>query len=136
MLLFYTSPEVYTIIGMVSRCYCGADSNNVFVIDSDGSLYKCWDDIGHIELAVGNINTSIEYNSTLFSYIQYSAVDDPACSDCAVLPIRMGGCPHRRLQSLPDRCSEFKDHLEEFLLITADNVIKARNKEKENDQTV
>ena len=48
MLLFYTSPEVYTIIGMVSRCYCGADSNNVFVIDSDGSLYKCWDDIGHI----------------------------------------------------------------------------------------
>lgn len=118
------------------RCYCGADSNNVFVIDSDGSLYKCWDDIGHIERAVGNINTNIEYNSTLFSYIQYSAVDDPDCSDCAVLPICMGGCPHRRVQSLPDRCSEFKDHLEEFLLITADNVIKARSKENENVQAV
>lgn len=108
------------------RTYCGADRNNVFVIDSDGALYKCWDDIGHLDLSVGNIKDNIDLNKTFISYMGYCALDDEGCKECPVLPVCMGGCPHRRVFNLPDRCSEFKDHLEEFLKITAERIISER----------
>ena len=65
----------------------GADRNNVFVIDSDGELYKCWDDIGHLELSVGNIKNGLTLNKTFVSYMSYCAFDDEDCRDCPVLPI-------------------------------------------------
>lgn len=125
--------DVFSVYPNPVRTYCGADRNNVFVIDSDGELYKCWDDIGHLELSVGNIKNGLTLNKTFVSYMSYCAFDDEDCRDCPVLPICMGGCPHRRVFNLPDRCSEFKEHLEEFLKITAEKIISERESRKSNE---
>lgn len=125
-----TAAGTFTFYPNPVRCYCGADNNSVYVIDSDGSLYKCWDDIGHKDLAVGNIKEGLNYSPTFFAYMQYSALDDDDCKNCPALPLCMGGCPHRRLFKLPDRCSEFKDHLKEFLLITAERILEQRRQQK------
>lgn len=34
---------------------CGADSNSNLVINADGKLYKCWNDIGVEERTVGDL---------------------------------------------------------------------------------
>lgn len=37
--------------------YCSADQINGFVVDSDGSLYKCLSDIGYPERKIGTLDS-------------------------------------------------------------------------------
>lgn len=77
---------------------CGCERVSSFVIDADGSLYKCWEQIGNKEFSVGNINDdSKDYGS---SWFYKCIVSDPThreeCKNCIILPSCMaGGCPHR-----------------------------------------
>ena len=42
--------------------------------------------------------------------------DDPQCGTCPILPVCMGGCPHRFMQSGVRRCPWFKDDLDGYVL--------------------
>ena len=99
---------------------CGADCINAFVIAPDGLLYKCWNDIGIKEYAIGNIDTDSKaqkYNRSLFNtYMTYVAPDDPQCSKCKLLPICMGGCPNIRVKNNKNNCSEYMYNLEQYLV--------------------
>lgn len=99
---------------------CGADCISSFVIAPDGLLYKCWNDIGIKEYAVGHINgkkTTQKYNKVLFNkYLTYIAPDDPTCSKCKLLPICMGGCPNIRIKNNKHSCSEYMYNLEQYLV--------------------
>ena len=41
--------------------HCIADACNGWVIDDTGKIYKCWNDIGISEKAIGNINLGDNY---------------------------------------------------------------------------
>ena len=95
---------------------CGADSTRSIVIAPDGALYKCWNDIGIKEYSIGNINEAEpQYSERYYDYMMYDATADERCKDCKILPICMGGCPHRRMDNSPARCSLFKVYIENYL---------------------
>lgn len=124
---FYQYPQRY-------YSYCGADRANSLVINANGDLYKCWEDIGKMHHCIGNINSTINPIST--RQIEFLTTDptlDSTCSKCKVLPICMGGCPTRRLKGENDICVAYKDNLEKYLFEAA-KIIKTQRMEKEKEQ--
>lgn len=99
---------------------CGADSLYSFVIDSDGTLYKCWNDIGRPEKSVGNILEPIFVNMNNIEYLTLDATLNEKCSQCKYLPICMGGCPVNFAQD--ENCTYFKYHLDEYLKYVANKI--------------
>lgn len=103
---------------------CVATVHHGFVIGAEGELYKCWQDVGKPEMAIGNIHEEVPVaNHTLRA--QYctgtDAYSDPACLACDVLPICGGGCANKRLRAKQfgekelEFCSPYRDNLIPYL---------------------
>lgn len=107
---------------------CTADSQNGFVINADGSMYKCWDDIGISKRCIGNLLEQDVYNvSTLLEYMLYDPTQDEECRNCKYLPICMGGCPHRRLFDTKNRCAHIKYRLNDYMALIPSQIKERRN---------
>lgn len=84
---------------------CGCDRDEAYVIDADGGMYKCWNDIGKKEISVGNIKDSnIILNKEYLDYIMFDPTLDFQCSRCKYLPICMGGCAKLRINKEKNIC--------------------------------
>ncbi|MFC3746437.1 radical SAM protein [Paenibacillus sp. GCM10012306] len=102
----------------LASCFCGADSMSSFIIGAEGTLYKCWCDIGDEERSFGNINDNQGVaNKALLDYMMYDPTNSGSCSKCKLLPVCMGGCPFRRLANNNDKCSIYKFMLENYLTV-------------------
>ena len=97
--------------------YCSADTSNSYVIDPEGFIYKCWQNIGNKEMSVDNLSdNSDDKNTQLFyNYMCYNATEDDNCKKCKMLPICMGGCPYNRIIGA-ERCTPLKYCLDKVLL--------------------
>lgn len=76
--------------------YCCAELINSFVIDHEGYMYKCWNEVGNYKSSVGNISDG-SYDLTNFrnaKWVERNPIDYDDCRNCALLPVCMGGCPH------------------------------------------
>lgn len=94
---------------------CGADSQTSFVINADGNIYKCWDDIGIPDRVIGSlVRPSVGNVKVLMDYMLYDPTEDE-CKRCKFLPICMGGCPHKRLFDRVNRCTYMKYRLPEYI---------------------
>ena len=87
---------------------CGAVCTNGIVIDPLGDFYKCWDNIGDKTLVVGSVNTGFDYTCNLTKWTTYEFLHDSECVNCKVLPVCMGGCPHRALKNGQKRCNPIR----------------------------
>lgn len=126
----YTNRGVRTFYPISRTNSCGADSLYSFVIDADGGLYKCWDDIGIKNKSVGNILDNKFINMVNVNYMTIDPTLHPTCSKCKYLPICMGGCPVNFGKK--ENCTYFKYNLEKYLKNTAKKLIL----EKENTNLV
>lgn len=111
--------------------YCGADNINSFVIDPKGDVYKCWNDIGIKDNSVGNILEKDAIATNLTRYLNYMSYDptmDKKCVKCNLLPICMGGCPHKRITGL-DGCCDQKFTLQDYIIECANSIVYNRRKE-------
>lgn len=112
---------------------CIATNRNGFVVGPAGELYKCWNNVGHREMAVGNIHDRQLDTNLLAKYmVGVEQFDDPACLDCFYLPV-CEICPDLRFQNLfggerADICAVYKDSLPEFL--EAHYAIKRQKKKR------
>ena len=100
------------------RNYCGAEIVNFFMIDSDGTIYKCWNDVGILERRCGNLFDKPNRPSHEFlEWIQRSPMQFEECHDCKVLPLCMGGCPHlaRRSNDGNPVCDSIKFNIDRIL---------------------
>jgi uncharacterized protein len=103
--------------------YCCADSMGSHVIDPLGYMYKCWNDVGIIEKAVGNVMmTDDDVDEAMYmkniEYMFWSPFDFEECVNCNVLPICMGGCPHNGLRGAgKPQCEKWKYNLDKALLL-------------------
>lgn len=96
--------------------FCCADNVNSLVVGSDGSLYKCWSEVGNINKSVGNIkNTENKVNKKILDYIMFDPTYKDPCKDCDILPICMGGCPFQRDSKTSMQCSKYRFILEKCL---------------------
>ena len=98
--------------------YCVADLANGWVIDDKGYMYKCWNDIGMTEKAIGNINLGdnfIQNTHYLSTYSSFDPYIDDYCKDCKILPVCLGGCPNTRAER-GIMCDQIKFYLQDYLM--------------------
>ena len=110
--------------------YCCADSVNAYVIDPEGFIYKCWNDIGNAERSIGSFPDlaaiSDEQYMTLASYLLWSPFDHQKCRDCSILPICMGGCPFNgQAQGGDPQCEKWKYNIEDTLRFIYERQLQA-----------
>jgi len=109
---------------------------NSFLIDPEGNLYRCYNAVGDVSKAMGNIKNRIDYNHPRFTELfSFDPFQDEECRDCHLLPVCMGGCPDRRLrigQNRGEVCQTWKHNLQPMLeIIAASRQAKARPAPKE-----
>lgn len=98
---------------------CGAVSSNSWLIDANGDLYKCWDDVGDLSETVGNIqninSVQLYSNPNLIKWLNYSIKEDEECMKCPYLPLCMGGCPNYRIKTHKKNCNPIKNNAKQLV---------------------
>ncbi len=89
-----------TVIKQSRGQFCGANSYNHWVIDSNAQLLKCYNDLGTADVnGIGYIDKDgeeiidKEHNWTKWLGWDPFAIEE--CSSCKVLPLCMGGCSYQ-----------------------------------------
>jgi len=101
-----------------TKNYCGADSLNSYVIGADGSVYKCWHDIGNLARATGSLLSDMDIQERVYlDYMLFDPTVKGNCSQCKLLPVCMGGCPYYRADGTGDVCVSHKYVLNGFLKV-------------------
>ncbi|QDA30662.1 radical SAM protein [Thermococcus indicus] len=85
-------------------------------IDPEGYLYKCWHEIGIVEKSVGHVSSGFNENVGRW-IITYTPFDFEDCRGCGLLPVCMGGCPLRAMESKKE-CIPLTGSIEEYLKMT------------------
>ena len=100
--------------------YCTATLPGSFVIDPEGFVYKCWNDIGIKEYSIGTVD-GLASGHESSEWESYSQMDYETCRDCGLLPVCAGGCPRGCVHSggLPE-CESFKYVLDDLLIFQAE----------------
>lgn len=99
--------------------YCCAELLNSFVVDHEGVLYKCWDEVGNHKYSVGNISDkSFDLtNARNAKWVERNPLRNDDCKSCSLLPVCMGGCPHNELtHPKGKKCDMIKYHNKEIML--------------------
>lgn len=102
---------------------CGANLINNYVVNTNGDLYKCWEDIGIKKYCIGNIfeGTKDENNNNYDYVMTATGFEVEKCKDCLFLYSCVGGCPRSRLNNVTAECEinsvclNIKNNPEEFL---------------------
>ena len=111
-------------------------SSYAFIIGPEGEIYKCWNDVGHIDRIIGNIADRQPTNKLrLYRYLnETSAFSDIKCKECNVFPICEGGCGHYRYRNTFENasfnlCTRYKDAriLEESLLMSINQYSRSKS---------
>ena len=76
----------------VSYGICTAVKDGTFVVDPDGSLFKCYLDVGDQTEAFGNLDNSFENVSNIDKWLNIELPKDEECASCPVMPLCLGGC--------------------------------------------
>ena len=80
---------------------CSATAEHSYIIDPEGNLYKCWNDIGIEDYCIGNVKDGLKNNSLIANYIIGSdKYSDPECLKCKLFPICDGGCNKQRMDNV------------------------------------
>jgi uncharacterized protein len=84
--------------------FCGANSANYYVVDSKVNLLKCYNDFGTADKngigRIGEDGTEVVTNPyNLLKWLGWDPFSIPECHDCKLLPICMGGCSHKIMNS-------------------------------------
>jgi radical SAM protein with 4Fe4S-binding SPASM domain len=108
---------------------CTAMLNNFVLINADGNLFRCDQELHCKENSVGNCKTGIIHNSNLLKWLDTDIVEE--CQQCEYLPICQGGCKFYRFRNDPNLkpCVEHK-FISNTLMSLAYNLVKKNNDKK------
>ena len=102
--------------------YCMAQRLCDVVIDEQGRLYKCWEDVDTPAYSFGTLDKwdpavpteTADRMDMLTRYLNTACpVPDDECAECIWLPLCRGGCPHLRLLG-KRACLAFREHPDAF----------------------
>lgn len=115
--------------------FCGATLGNMHVIDPAGYVSRCWHSAGIPSEAMGNIhdmNNSIDSSDIAQHWQEFSPFAYPACKNCNVLPLCMGGCSHPRvfMDATEPPCDSIKQQIQ-FCVDQVGGVIKVPTEKQE-----
>lgn len=96
---------------------CGAVCAGSFVVDPEGYLYKCWDEIGMRERCVGTLAEGPRMNAQLVQWLNYEP-SDHECEECFAYPSCMGGCPNHALHGGSKQCVSQRYQVRQRMILT------------------
>jgi len=99
---------------------CCAISSSSMIIDPNGNLYKCWDDIGNSKEIVGTIYEGIRLNNNLTQWLNYNPLSNDECKECKIYPICQGGCANYVIKKNCHNCHPLKYSDNEFIDLLKD----------------
>lgn len=106
---------------------------NSFVVDPDGYLYKCWNEVGNIKSAVGNIKED-SFDITGYKnggWLKRNPLNAAKCKDCTILPVCMGGCPYNDVALKQENvCDLIKYNVKNVMLTYYENSKQEAGKEE------
>lgn len=92
---FLTKESVNKFFPSPISVACGAQCINSAVIDPNGDVFKCWEQVGLTKFKIGNI---VEGDNNVINLIKFVNMEIPhECYKCKFLPLCLGGCPHARM---------------------------------------
>lgn len=83
---------------------CSAITHGTFVIEPNGSVKKCWNDVGDYTKNIGFLSSNgleLIQNKEHDDWLNYNPFVNQDCKDCFVLPCCLGGCPWVVLNNNP-----------------------------------
>jgi uncharacterized protein len=95
-----------------TRYLCSAVCRQSVIVEPDGTLKKCYLDVGSEHGCVGTLDESMTTdNPNLSSWLTYDPFSIPECESCEVFGICFGGCPWKVRKRMPreSRCHGRKD---------------------------
>lgn len=97
-------------------CFCTAETENCYVIDEQGDVFKCWDEVGRKEYRCFNLTDpdSIDYLA-IAKYLVSDPFADEACRECVFLPLCFGGCKFQRTHLNKSVCGFTDDILQQYI---------------------
>jgi len=106
--------------------FCMVENSDGFVVNFDGTLYKCPAFIGHEAYAIGDLKTGLK------DYRQTHKLDiwkNEECISCEYLPLCFGGCRYMSLlrDGAIDGLDCKKPHLDAFLETAIKQDLKYRS---------
>jgi uncharacterized protein len=104
-------------IKLIKSNVCGAVALDSLVIEPDGTIQKCWLNIGFEKESGGNIKDGYNLTPNITKWLNWDAVyQGEECRDCKVLPICMGYCPYRHMNNHHEtKCLFVRYNLEEYI---------------------
>lgn len=95
---------------------CGADRENSYGVEVDGSLKKCWNHFGYTNQSIGYIwdiqNKNKDEEELEKRYLAGFSTLGEECRICKLLPACLGGCIDERLRKGTYRCHSLRYSLE------------------------
>lgn len=96
---------------------CMAEHEGSCVIDHKGYIYKCVNDVGHAEWAIGNVLDKYEQRNpkVVSKYLGRDPVSEVACSSCKFLPLCYGGCVYELERRKLHNCARVRYLFEDIV---------------------
>lgn len=87
--------------------YCGAVIKGSYVVDPEGDLYTCWNNVGIKEKKIGNVIQMNQMNQMNMEYLKWISYEPKGkCLTCNILPICAGGCPYEFFRHNEPKCEK------------------------------
>lgn len=106
---------------------CGGICDNAAVIDPEGYLYKCWNDVGVVDKSIGLLEeNSVDFNSNAIKWIGYDLFEFEECRECKLLPLCLSNCPYEAItkEDVEKKCTSLKYNLEYIVKMKYINEIR------------
>lgn len=91
-------------------CSCVAEHDESCVIDHNGYVYKCVNDVGHPKWAVCNVlDENPQRNAAAVAkYLGRDPISELPCNSCKLFPICYGGCVYELMRRKEHDCARVK----------------------------
>lgn len=93
---------------------CTAVNNNTFVIDSEGDLFKCWNEVGKKDQRIGSLTEGITNTTQYLNWIEWQFPEK--CMDCSIFPLCKGRCPDMSRNGKEVECNQLKFNIIDSLI--------------------
>lgn len=112
---------------LLHHTYCGADYLYSYVIEPNGNIYKCWNEVGIEKCSIGNIGNCKDFeqlirnpNQNYAKFLTWSPFKFEKCRECSYLPICTGGCQYNGHRAGEPVCERWKYVLGDYIKLTCD----------------
>ena len=99
----------------IAYVFCGGITPYHILIDSDGTIKKCYDLVGRENESVGDVENYREDDKRVLLWELFDPLSEE-CKNCKYLPVCGGGCPYKKMKEGKNVCEMWRYVLKDLLV--------------------